>query len=460
MLCEQPMALPAMLALVFFIVVRPFDFFPTLAQFPFLYLFFFLGVLGLIVDLARGALRWTPSPALPWAVALVFWALATALLHARGTLWTAIVELSILISVYVVIAHCVTDFQSFSRLAGLILLCLMVVGAVCTHQGLQPRQCVAYVGAEGVEGRPIFLERPCTEVADCVWDSRDWDATYGCEHVGLSGTTSIQGRVRYVGTLNDPNESALAACLPIPIAIARYQRRRGPRRLVVVVLAIILGAATAVLSQSRGGQLVFITLFAVYFLKRYGLKGILAALPLCVPMVLFGGREGGDSSTTARLSCQAAGIDMFLHSPVTGVGFRQFEEYHEQTAHNSFVLVPAELGVVGMVLWGIVFWACIKICLASFKTPTGPDSEEARIWGMALLSSFAAMAVGIFFLSFAYELLLWIFLGLINAYHAALVRKWPECRVRLGGKDVAWVMGAGLTVLALLFVYIRIKGVV
>ena len=43
--------------------------------------------------------------------------------------------------------------------------------------------------------------------------------------------------------------------------------------------------------------------------------------------------------------------------PILGVGFNQFSRVHERVAHNSFVHVLAELGLVGGFLFiGVFYW--------------------------------------------------------------------------------------------------------
>jgi hypothetical protein len=42
---------------------------------------------------------------------------------------------------------------------------------------------------------------------------------------------------------------------------------------------------------------------------------------------------------------------MFKSAPLFGVGFGRFTDFHDITAHNSFVLCLAELGLVGSTIW-------------------------------------------------------------------------------------------------------------
>jgi hypothetical protein len=148
---------------------------------------------------------------------------------------------------------------------------------------------------------------------------------------------------------------------------------------------------------------------------------------------------------------------MFMHSRWLGVGFDQFLEHHVQTAHDSYILAPAELGLLGIVFWGMVLWTSIKICLPALRS-SGPESEEERTWGIAVFSALLGLSAGILFLSFNYHHVLWIFFGLAGAYHGALVRRFPDWHVRTGTKDVALVVMADFAVMGVILLYIRWQG--
>src|SRR5206468_2253347 len=66
-----------------------------------------------------------------------------------------------------------------------------------------------------------------------------------------------------------------------------------------------------------------------------------------------GGRSmsGDDDSSEGRLSAWGQGYILFFSSPLLGVGYNQFTEYNEITAHNSYVLCFSELGFLGYFLW-------------------------------------------------------------------------------------------------------------
>lgn len=452
--------LPGLLALLVFIYARPFDFVPALRGIPFLYLFFGLAVFGYVVDLRLGKSDLKPVPHLAWTLAFAGWCFFTGALKGAASLPNAGLKLVIAISIYFLIAHGIRTFKAFEAMAATILVCTIFVGGVCVHLGMQPFECVAISPGEDhtSPGRPDG--RPCETPDKCYEDPPDPEAMYRCEHAGLMGVTSIgKGRVRYVGVLHDPNEVAMAVSIGVPLALAFFIRRRTPIRLAAVGAALFVSALTVVYSQSRGGMLVLLSTLGVYFVQKYRIKGLIVGAVCALPMLMLGGRSGAeaDASSLERVENLHVGLELFKQWPVLGAGFAQFTQHHHLTAHNSYVLAPAELGLFGLISWGAVYYLAWKIPAVALFTIKEPAGEPARVWATALLSSLMGMSIGIFFLSFNYHYVLWIYMGITGAFYAAVKRHKPDFRVRFGMWDLALVAAGGLGILAFIFVYTKVK---
>jgi O-antigen ligase len=268
-----------------------------------------------------------------------------------------------------------------------------------------------------------------------------------------------------VGVLSDPNEASMVICLGIPIAISLYQRRRSLTRLMVMVVTVVLAGTAVVMSQSRGGQLVFVTVLGVYLINRFRWRGVLVGLVLSLPVLVLGGRDdaSADESKMGRLAVQRDGILMFVQNPISGIGYGQFTSHAAGTAHNSFVLTPAELGLVGMATWMMVFWLSFKIVLTAQKVcaaDTDRDTDrEASIWGMALLATLSGMAVGVAFLSFNFHYVMWTAFGLSGAYYQSVIKNYPEAMVRGRFLELATVTVGNLALLAFIYTYATLKGI-
>src|SRR5437868_13204570 len=128
-------------------------------------------------------------------------------------------------------------------------------------------------------------------------------------------------------------------------------------------------------------------------------------------------------------------MSQWEQGPSLSVRLRQFTEHHSLTAHNTYVLAAAELGLPGMFLWSTVFYISLKIPVSALSRFQSPESAVARTWAMAMVAALTGLAVGVFFLSFCYHYVLWIYFGLSGAFYAAARTHDPEWKVEYQWKD-------------------------
>ena len=455
-------AIPGVACLIVFILARPQEFIPLLQKVPFLHLFTALCGLGWIIDIRLRRLQPIGTPALPWAIAFLVWAIISCAVVVPELLISKGVEMAILFALYGTIAHGVQRFRTFQAVAGVLTLTCLFITFVCFHQGLAPKECVGGQELEGeINGHPDG--RRCDTVDRCYAPDGEPGLEYRCEHVGLFGTYSVQERVRYRGELQDPNEVSLAmtaGALSLLVAFSRRKRTAAATAACYAGIALVL--ATVVLSQSRGGLLSAMLVFGVYIVRRYGLWTMIPAAAMAIPVLLLGGRSGesADISTQLRYEAWATGLSLFKQYPIFGVGPGQFNEHHFLTAHNSFVLTLTELGFVGMFLFVTILYVSVKSLVVGIRDLAHvPGAEVAQVWGMALLASMAGIIFQINTLSFAYHSVLWIFLGLIGAWSGAIRHHKPDFKVSMTWKDLL-IVAAGCVayVVFVLPLFLKYKG--
>ncbi|HTL33206.1 MAG TPA: O-antigen ligase family protein [Kofleriaceae bacterium] len=456
-------ALPGIALLIIFILARPQEFIPLLQKIPFLHLGAALATIGFVVDLRLKRLQPVATNTLPWVIAFLGWAVLSIGMNVPEQLPRRGIEMLILFVLYGTLAHGIQRFRTFQAIAGVLCVTCVAIAFVCFHQGLSPRQCVGGEAVEGgVEGTPTG--RLCETHLQCQMDpEREPDLAYRCEHVGLFQTYSIDNRVRYTGELHDPNEVSLTmAAGGVALLLGFSLRRRRASAHLAVGLGIALMLATIWLTKSRGGLIASMLVPGVYLLRRYGLKAVIPALMVAIPVLMLGGRSdaAAEISTQNRYEAWAAGLDMFKHSPVYGVGARMFSDHHWLTAHNSFVLTLAEMGIVGMFLFVAIIYLAMKTLIVGLSRLRNlPGTAAAQVWGMALLSAFSGIVFQINTLSFAYHSVLWLFLGLIGAWYSAIRHHMPDIDIRVRVWDFFAISGLsfGYAFVALPL-YLKYKG--
>lgn len=258
----------------------------------------------------------------------------------------------------------------------------------------------------------------------------------------------------------DANDFALLLDCSIPFAI--YFARPGvvfwKRILAVAILGLFILMLTR--SGSRGGFLGFIAVM-VYVLFRFrgiptrtraAAVGLGVALLLAVGSTKYWGmmdtltHPQNDYNLTdpvGRKAIWKRGTGYLLSHPVLGVGAAAFgqaegrisetaKEYAARaqglkwsTAHNSFVLVGAELGVGGIVIF-------IAMILGTIRTlnrvRAGPDgipgiTSADESYARMLAASLVGFSVSGFFISASYTPYLYLVLGLSVGQHVVLKRR-------------------------------------
>ncbi len=457
-------AIPGIVSLIVFLYVRPQEYFDSLQSVPFLYIFCAVAVFGFAVDLRLGLTRMRWSPQLGLVVVDLGWSLFTLAANDPRSLPAQLPLSFITVFLCLIIALGVQTFRGLQVLGTTLVVLALFLAVVGVHQAHAPFGCIKLDERNLTDLTTNVPDgRPCETRYDCERDSPEPGAEYSCERVGLFGTTSVaNGRIRYRGILQDPNELALAISIGAPFALAAFERRRSLPRLGLALATFGLVLVCDIYTQSRSGQLVFAAVIGAYFVRRLGWRGLVAGFLVSAPVLLLGGRQGIDaeSSSLERLECWSAGLDMWRRSPIFGVGKGQFIEHHYLTAHNSFILALAETGLFGAFIWTSLVYVTFKIPITALRRLRGqPDARFADVAAMTILATLCGLMVGSFFLSFSPHNIFWIYLGLAGALYSALRTHDPTFRVRFGTRDALTVAAVVVCLIAAVFVYTRSQGV-
>lgn len=457
------MAFLATFVLIIVLVFRPQEIWPVLNAFRLLDVFTALAAIGVGVDLALRKTRNPYTPQLPFLAGFILAAyFISALFVGRQGLSLATSRAVIAGVFMLAVTYGARTTERLRRLVGLIVALAIVVAAIAIHQGRSEPVCLEIPAItdttredDDMMGEPDG--RNCENRGDCTKGGRG-DVDYECERLGLFHTVSVERRVRWRGQLSDPNELSvfLGGVIPFLLAAISVSKKWFPRLIALALIGVLLYGV--ILTQSRGGQLVVAAVFAAYFAMRFGVKGLFAAGVLALPVVLLGGREGAnaDASADERQGVLYDAITSFLHHPI-GQGIDQFTDEHRITAHNAYVLAAVDLGVFGFFAWSGLLWASIKIPLAIVRRPPENLDPTLRALAVALLVSLLGISSGIFFLSFTYKQLLFVWLGIAGALYGAVKNDDPTFEVGIGAKDIAGIFFADLAMVGIIYVYTRLN---
>ena len=179
-----------------------------------------------------------------------------------------------------------------------------------------------------------------------------------------------------VGNLeSNANELAFSLLLPFSLALSRVSSERNRLKRVAVLAALVLVATAIFLSMSRG-SLVALSVIVLVYLFRVGVRRrtVIGILLLAIPLLFLPDHfyhrlnEAATDRGTGRYDIWLAGLEIIKHSPIIGVGlanfpvaYQKFAGYahvffhgygrgYTRAAHNMYLSVFAEMGVIGFAL--------------------------------------------------------------------------------------------------------------
>jgi hypothetical protein len=234
-------------------------------------------------------------------------------------------------------------------------------------------------------------------------------------HVTADGALDKVARIRWYGVFNDPNDLGLLFIFAIPFLIEMARQRM----FLVPLVSLPLVFTSLYFTNSRGSMLAALASIAAYFIILYrNLKGAVIAVGLAALLFLFGPSRMADisaqeESAHGRIEAWYQGYQMFKSNPIFGVGMGRYTEFHDLTAHNSFVLVMAETGVVGLFFFtGLIYYPLNALWDSVFKDNSERFTRSDLGTISAVYASLLGMLVAIFFISRAYVLLPFLLIAL------------------------------------------------
>lgn len=202
------------------------------------------------------------------------------------------------------------------------------------------------------------------------------------EGIGWTGAQMIDGRVTYLGFLNDPNDLSMALLMILPMQLYLARKSGWIFKLFWLGAAVLI-LDTLKLANSRGAILSVAAMMFHHGILRYGvIRSLLVGPVALAPVLIFGPSRvneisDDEESAEGRIEAWHEGFQMLMQHPLFGVGKGMFTEYNNLTAHNSYVLAIAELGLIGFFVWfSSIVLSWMMMALVNKAGPSGALSAE------------------------------------------------------------------------------------
>jgi len=268
-------------------------------------------------------------------------------------------------------------------------------------------------------------------------------------------------RIRWSGIFNDPNDLSLALVVAVPLLL-HYIVTKGKSLLIrASSLAILLPIGYAIyLCNSRGGYLALIAAVSAFFVLRSQNKIRDMTLAAVVGIILFTAGpsrlsmlSAKEASAYNRIDAWYHGIEMLKGNPLFGGGMGMFIEDSSLTAHNSFVLAFAELGLIGAFFWVGMFYFCFKELWRLNRGSVIPT--EIGFLSSAVQASLIGFLTAAFFLSRTYNWVLYLLISSVTAFTEIGRRELDSPPVAFNREDLRNI--AIIEVVGILLIYTTTK---
>lgn len=280
--------------------------------------------------------------------------------------------------------------------------------------------------------------------------------------VGAATGQEVEGRL--TGTLADPNEFAAFLVPAVLIAGALAATAANiVRRMAFAGVAMVCGVGI-LLTGSRGGIIAALAALAAWlvFGGRWRFKVLAAAALIGVVAVAYLNayadpatrervmqvteqEELTSDGGTGRTDIWQVGLRAFDDNPIRGAGIGNYTEatprYLDQpglvrrsdffletpkVAHNMYLHVLVEVGVVGMALLGIALLLVVGSTVRAALAFRRRGDDQMELLSRSLFAGLVGMLAADFFISGQYQRAIWILAGLALAFWSLARAPEPE----------------------------------
>lgn len=278
-----------------------------------------------------------------------------------------------------------------------------------------------------------------------TYDNNYWGFALSLSHQIIGAIDDF----RATGPLGDPNFFAQIVVVFVPIALERFMHEEKTLYRFLAFWCLVTSAITVIITYSRGGLLAMLIGVLIYLFyyppKRAQVAVILfgfAALYNFLPQnymdrlmtLTFFFQDRGTSrleerSLQGRLSENLAALEMVKDKPIFGVGLNSYKYLFptysknlglalvagEREAHNTYLEVLAETGIVGFLIFTLVLGSCVYMIIKAREVFVEKKLHDYASMSIGYLGGFAAYFFAAIFVHNAFPRNFYLLLGIAFA---------------------------------------------
>ncbi len=241
---------------------------------------------------------------------------------------------------------------------------------------------------------------------------------------GYAEAQSFQDRIGGWGSyLKNPNDIACVLALLAPFSVICALLQRGLKRWLFFLCAGV-SVVAILFTYSRSGFLALIASCGLLIWKAtrgrrakmfLSVAVLAAALLVAAPgkymarlSTIFNPETDTTNSAQERQQHMLRAAEVAIRRPIVGVGMGNFHIYaiNEMRAHNSYLEIAAELGVIGLIAFLVIIFAPLR-SLRRIERETAADGPrpdpEKHVISACLQASFVVFVIYSFFGSIQYD---------------------------------------------------------
>lgn len=315
---------------------------------------------------------------------------------------------------------------------------ILILGIVTIPTSVWPGGCVQFLTGSYLKILVLFFL--VTMAVRTVRDLRGmvWAYLVSVFFIGLMSVKRELARGSDIMATYDSNDIALVMVCAIPFAFYFFKENKLSGKIFVGAI-LFLALQAVVMSTSRGGFLGLVAIGLFFLFKAERNKRAIIFIATIVGVIVifqiapasYWERISGmwnpqneyDASGGGRLHLWKTGLDIFIHNIFTGVGISNYTTADGlshvdaggkwATAHNSFIQIGVELGVVGFILFILLTFGTVLKMRRLQKAWQDKSEYQEMMWlTYAIEVGMCGYIVCGLFLSAAYFYYLYFFIGL------------------------------------------------